>query len=113
MKRQHNKLLRNRGDATFEDVSARSGADDDDVGRGLAYLDMDGDGCLDLLVGNLGGDAKLFRNTCSTGNNWLMVSLVGRSQQQGRDRGERSPWKQGGGPRYGRCRADAASWAST
>ncbi len=77
MKRQHNKLLHNRGDATFEDVSDGSGADDDGVGRGLAYLDMDGDGCLDLLVGNLGGHAKLFRNTCGTGNNWLMVSLAG------------------------------------
>ena len=77
MKRQHNKLLRNRGDSTFEDVSAHSGADDSGVGRGLAYLDMDEDGCLDLLVGNLGGRAKLFRNTCRTGNNWLVVSLVG------------------------------------
>ena len=77
MKRQHNKLLRNRGDSTFEDVSAQSGADDPGVGRGLAYLDMDEDGCLDLLVGNLGGHAKLFRNTCRTGNNWLVVSLVG------------------------------------
>ena len=77
MKRQHNKLLRNRGDATFEDVSADSGADDPGVGRGLSYLDMDEDGCLDLLVGNLGGSAKLFRNTCHTGNNWLVVSLVG------------------------------------
>ncbi len=77
MKRQHNKLLRNRGDSTFEDVSAHSGADDPGVGRGLAYLDVDGDGCLDLLVGNMGGSAKLFRNTCRTGNSWLMVSLVG------------------------------------
>ena len=77
MKRQHNKLLRNRGDATFEDVSTHSGADDPGVGRGLAYLDMDEDGCLDLLVGNLGGHAKLFRNRCSTANNWLVVSLVG------------------------------------
>ncbi len=84
MKRQHNKLLRNRGDATFEDVSEGSGADDDGVGRGLAYLDLDGDGCLDLLVGNLGGTAKLFRNTCGSGNNWLVVSLVGtRSNRDG------------------------------
>ena len=77
MKRQHNKLLRNRGDSTFEDVSAQSGADDPGVGRGLAYLDIDGDGCLDLLVGNLGGQAKLFRNACQTDSNWLVVSLVG------------------------------------
>ena len=77
MKRQHNKLLRNRGDSTFEDVSAHSGADDPGAGRGLAYLDMDEDGCLDLLVGNLGGQARLFRNTCSSGNTWLMVNLVG------------------------------------
>ena len=84
MKRQHNRLLWNRGDATFEDVSEGSGADDDGVGRGLAYLDMDGDGCLDLLVGNLGGAAKLFRNTCGSGNGWLTVSLVGtRSNRDG------------------------------
>ena len=77
MKRQHNKLLRNRGDGTFEDVSAHSGAADPGVGRGLAYLDMDRDGCLDLLVGNLGGNARLFRNSCGTGSSWLVVSLVG------------------------------------
>ena len=82
MRRQHNKLLRNAGDATFEDVSEQSGADDDGVGRGLAYLDMDGDGCLDLLVGNLGGHAKLFRNTCTSGHNWLMVSLVGTNSNR-------------------------------
>ena len=74
---QPNVLLRNDGAGTFEDVSDGSGADDPGVGRGSAYLDYDGDGCLDVVVGNFGQEARLFRNECSEGNHWLRVHLRG------------------------------------
>lgn len=73
---QPNVLLRNEGSGTFEDVSDGSGADDPGVGRGSAYLDYDGDGCLDV-VGNFGQGARLFRNECTEGNHWLRVHLQG------------------------------------
>ena len=80
---QPNVLLRNNGDGTFTDVSVRSGVDDPGIGRGAAYLDYNNDGCLDLFVGNLGVSpelpqrAKLFRNNCTSGNNWLIIKVVG------------------------------------
>ena len=48
-----NTLYRNRGDGTFEDVSARTGIDKH-IGRGMsvAFNDYDGDGFLDVIVTN-------------------------------------------------------------
>ena len=80
---QPNALLRNRGGGTFEDVSEWSGADDPGIGRGGAYLDYDGDGCLDVVVNNFGQPARLFRNTCADGNHWLRVRLRGLSSGAG------------------------------
>ena len=74
---QPNILMRNEGDGSFTDVSWTSGADDPGVGRGGVYLDYDNDGCLDLLIANLGQRARLFRNACEWGNNWLAVDVVG------------------------------------
>jgi hypothetical protein len=74
---QPNVLLQNNGDGTFTDVSSESGADDPGVGRGGAYLDFDGDGCLDLFVANLGQRAGLFRGGCDSRNGWLSVRTVG------------------------------------
>jgi len=46
-------LYRNNGDGTFTDVTAEAGvADGDKVGAGVAFLDVDNDGDLDLYVAN-------------------------------------------------------------
>ena len=48
-----NRLFRNRGNGTFEDATAKAGvADDEHVGAGTCFLDMDADGDLDLYVGH-------------------------------------------------------------
>jgi hypothetical protein len=48
-----NLLFRNRGDGTFEDATARAGvADEPHVGAGTCFLDVEGDGDLDLYVGH-------------------------------------------------------------
>ena len=44
-----NVLLRNRGNAVFEDVSDQAGVADGGWGTSAAFLDLDGDGDLDLL----------------------------------------------------------------
>lgn len=54
-------LYRNRGDGTFEDVSAACGLDVELYGMGAAVGDYDGDGWPDLFVTAVGGD-RLFRN---------------------------------------------------
>ncbi len=56
-----NRLFRNRGDGTFEDVTARSGAGDRGYGQGVVAADADGDGWTDLYVCNFGPD-RLLRN---------------------------------------------------
>jgi enediyne biosynthesis protein E4 len=48
----HNRLLRNRGDGTFEDVTAKSGTDDDRWSAAATFFDFDRDGRLDLFIGN-------------------------------------------------------------
>ena len=46
-------LYRNNGDGTFTDVTRQAGvADGDQVGGGVCFLDVDGDGLLDLYVAN-------------------------------------------------------------
>jgi enediyne biosynthesis protein E4 len=56
-------LFRNRGDGTFEDVTATSGLfDTSSKSLGAAILDVDGDGWLDLFVANDTQPNKLYRN---------------------------------------------------
>ena len=47
-----NRLLLNRGDATFDEVGATAGVDDAGGGQGIAAGDVDGDGDTDLFVAN-------------------------------------------------------------
>ncbi|HEY1677819.1 MAG TPA: CRTAC1 family protein [Candidatus Sulfotelmatobacter sp.] len=56
-------LFHNRGDGTFEDVTARSGIfDSSSKSLGVALIDVDRDGWPDLLVANDTQPNKLYRN---------------------------------------------------
>lgn len=54
-------LWRNRGDGTFEDVTAAAGIHDMRWSFGATAVDIDGDGDTDIFVANLGED-RLWRN---------------------------------------------------
>ncbi len=57
-----NRLYRNRGDGTFQDVTKRAGvADTEHWGSGVAVADYDDDGWDDILVTNFGPNV-LYRN---------------------------------------------------
>jgi hypothetical protein len=77
-------LLHNDGGRRFVDVSAASGKDFQakGVGRGSAVADIDDDGDLDLLVLNLNGPPKLYRNDGGNRRNWLMVRCVGTTSNR-------------------------------
>ena len=79
-------LFRNRGDGTFEDVTAARAPDllRPSVGRGSAFLDLENDGDLDLVMLVAGGAPRLFRNVGGEGNHFLRVALRGtRSNRDG------------------------------
>ena len=58
-KQPGNRLYRNRGDGTFEDVTAGSGSDVAGYGMGVAAGDVDNDGNVDLYVTNFGANVLL------------------------------------------------------
>jgi hypothetical protein len=47
------------------------------VGRGSAYLSIDGKGPLDVVLVANGGKARLLKNQGGTGNHWLRLNLEG------------------------------------
>ncbi len=61
VERGEDRLYRNRGDGTFEDVTGRAGLGSTEWGVGIAAGDVDGDGWTDLFVSNFGPDV-LYRN---------------------------------------------------
>jgi enediyne biosynthesis protein E4 len=81
--RQRNGLYRNRGDGTFEEISARAGSGFAVVksSRALAPVDLDADGDLDFLVTNLNDTPDLLRNDGAKGA-WLEVALAGRGKNR-------------------------------
>ena len=54
-----NRLLRNRGDGTFEDVTEMTGSGELGYGMGACFGDVDNDGAVDIYVTNFGPDRLL------------------------------------------------------
>jgi hypothetical protein len=77
-------LLLNDGGRKFVDVSVKSGEDFQakGVGRGSAVADIDDDGDLDLLVLNLNGAPRLYRNEGGNQGHWLMIRTIGVSSNR-------------------------------
>ncbi len=72
---QRNQLFVNDGRGGFLDAS-RPGEPltaNANVGRGLAWGDVDGDGAIDLLVTSIAGPARLYRNVAPKSGHWLIV----------------------------------------
>ena len=55
-------LFLNKGDGTFQDISASAGVDRIAFSKGVAAADYDNDGYLDFYVSNLGGENFLYHN---------------------------------------------------
>jgi enediyne biosynthesis protein E4 len=72
-------LLRNTGNAVFEDVSARAGPAflRDYLARGLAVGDWDNDGAPDAIFTCIGERPVLLRNNLGQKNSWIGLQLAG------------------------------------
>ncbi len=73
------RVLRNRGDGSFEDVSHALGLDTIALRapRGLIAADVDGDGAADLIVTQLDAPPVLLRNVGANKNHFARLDLSG------------------------------------
>lgn len=82
---ERNQILRNAGSGKFEDRSEQEPlCADYAISRGLACADIDSDGALDLVVTNISGHVRLYRNAATSRGNWIIVKAID-SKRGGRD----------------------------
>jgi len=84
--RQQNMLYRNLCDGTFQDVTsiAGPGLELRRSGRGVAFLDYDNDGEIDIAVNNQNDPPTLLHNVGAKTNHWVTIRTVGtRSNRDG------------------------------
>ena len=74
-----NGLFRNKGNLTFEDLSAKAGPSFSvpAAHRGAAFGDLNNDGKIDAVVTVLNGPPEIWMNRTSNGNHWILLKLVG------------------------------------
>jgi hypothetical protein len=84
---ERNQLFANDGRGNFRDASGGNEAfcGTPNLGRGLVCGDFDGDGAMDLLVTNVAGRARLYRNIAPKQGHWLMVRALLPARQGRRD----------------------------
>lgn len=73
---EHNLLFESIGDRQFADVARPLGCDAIEDSRGVAVVDLNGDGRLDLVVNNNNNAPAIFLNRVRQPNNWLQVKLI-------------------------------------
>lgn len=80
-----NYLFINNGDLTFTNESEMYGFDTPKISNGMAYVDLDGDGNMDLVINNINETASVYRNKSGSkhNNNFVKFRLkgIGRNTQ--------------------------------
>jgi hypothetical protein len=74
---QKKKLFRNLGDGTFKEVASDAGVDNLFDGRGIAVIDLDNDGKLDLVQTNANQPLLVYHNISKNSGNWIELKLLG------------------------------------
>jgi hypothetical protein len=82
--KQHDTMFQNIGGKTFTDVSSKMGSDFMPLGyhRGSAFVDLNNDGFLDLVVTGLNEKPRILKNNGLSHNHWLLLDLRGHSSNR-------------------------------
>ena len=74
-----NRVFRNKGGLSFDDLSAKAGASFSVPAphRGAAFGDFNNDGNIDVVVTVLNGPPEIWMNRSSNRNHWIILKLVG------------------------------------
>lgn len=82
--KQHDSMFENEGGKTFADVTKKMGHDFSFVGyqRGSAFVDLNNDGFMDIVVTSLGQKPRILMNNALVKNHWLMVNLQGHKSNR-------------------------------
>ena len=77
-----NYTFQNNKDLTFKNVGKQWGLTTPSSSNGAAYVDLDNDGDLDLVVNNINQPAFIYRNNAETQNknHYLQIKLVGANK---------------------------------
>jgi hypothetical protein len=82
--KQTNSLFHNEGNGKFTEVSKISGPGFETpyVGRGVAFVDLDNDGFMDVVVANNGDAPLVLHNRGGNGNHFLNLKLLGKKSNR-------------------------------
>ena len=82
--RQQDTMFENEGGKTFIDVTEKMGPDFAFAGyqRGSAFVDLNNDGFMDLVVTSLGQKPRILMNNALVKNHWIMFELRGHKSNR-------------------------------
>ncbi|MEX1125164.1 MAG: CRTAC1 family protein, partial [Acidimicrobiia bacterium] len=75
-------LWLNNGSGTFDEVAVESGIDILEPGTGLVVADLFGNGHLDIVMTHPGRNPSVWKNSASSGNDWIRVKAVGTTSNR-------------------------------
>jgi hypothetical protein len=82
----HNYAFRNNGDLGFTDVTSDWGLSLPTFSNGAAYVDLNNDGALDMVINNINDEAGIYKNTArdkeGDSNHYLQVKLLGENRNR-------------------------------
>lgn len=82
--KQHDTMFANEDGKLLKDVTGEMGPDFGFIGfqRGSAFVDLNNDGFLDLVVTSLGEKPRILMNNALASNHWIMFDLRGHTSNR-------------------------------